>query len=569
MIRKICNLCLLGTLRRLGMGSLFLSLMSACSSMKPEQTAAEKMIDDVVSEQRTQPLRIPAEVSASLLDSSSEVAGSSVQVARFDVSVNQAPARTFFVSLVADAGVNVVAHPEVSGAISLELRDVTINEVLDVTREVYGYEYKFKNGIYTIYPRKLRTEIYPINYLDIQRVGVTDTSVLIGKINSDSGNNNSNRGNSSSSDNGEDGANLLGYIDDGKQSSSGRGQGITPGARVQTLNKTNFWQGLNQTVAAIVGEGDGRMVMTNPQAGLVVVKALPNELRAVRDFLEMSELSVKRQVVLETKILEVRLNDEFESGINWGAISGQVSMIQDNSSTGSLADIVLNGNSTKESLISTVLDVTDITKLIFFLEQQGSVQVLSSPRISTVNNQKAVIRVGSDEFFVTGLSNSTTSSASSIVNTPEVELDSFFSGIALDVTPQISETGEVIIHVHPMVTTVQDQVKEIDIAGEVFSLPLALRDVRESDSIVKAKSGQVVVLGGLMQEITSDVDTKRPFLGSVPGLNLLFKAKQQSTIKTELVILMQPIVVEEDTWGNELSHQNERIKRLSEEYRAR
>ncbi len=558
------NTLMISRAQGLALGLFVLINLVSCSSNETKPSTAERVMQEVIDSQATQQqaLQVPAEVSNALLQGSYAATNNAATVNRFDVSVNQVPARTFFVSLVSDAGVNVVAHPDVAGAISLELKNVTIEEVLKVTREVYGYEYKYDSGIYTIYPLKLRTEIFPIDYLDVQRVGVTDTSVQIGKISSRSDNGNSSGNSTNGGNNSEEQANLLEYL--GEEGGSGGGQGISPGARVQTLTKTNFWHGLNETLLAIVGNGDGRMVMTNSQAGLVVVKALPNELRSVREFLEKSELSVKRQVVLETKILEVRLNDGFEAGINWGAISGQLSMSQNNSGNTSLSNIVFDNGGAVESLISTVLDVTDISKLLFLLEKQGNVQVLSSPRISTVNNQKALIRVGSDEFFVTGLSNSTTSSASSIVNTPEVELDSFFSGIALDVTPQISADGEVILHVHPMVTTVTDQTKEIDIAGEVFSLPLALRDVRESDSIVKARSGQVVVLGGLMQEETSDVDTKRAFLGDIPVLNLLFKAKQKSKVKTELVILMQPIVVDEDTWQRQLDDHAARLKRFSE-----
>lgn len=520
-------------------------------------------MQDVIASQQQQAVEVPDEVSDALLDTAYTPTPKTKTQNRFDVSVNRIPARTFFLSLVSDAGVNVVAHPEVSGTISLELKNVTIEEVLEVTREVFGYEYKLSKGIYTIYARKLRTEIYPINYLDVQRVGVTDTSVQIGKITSSNGSGgNNNSGNNSSG--GEDSANLLSYLGEGDGASSG-GQEITPGARVQTLSKTNFWHGLSEAILAIVGDGDGRMVMTNPQAGLVVVKALPNELNSVRNFLEKSELSVKRQVILETKILEVQLNEGYEAGINWGAISGQISGQQDNISTSSsLTDIVFDNAGSVESLVSTVVEISDITKLLGLLDRQGNVQVLSSPRISTVNNQKAVIRVGSDEFFVTGLSNSTTSSAASIINTPEVELDSFFSGIALDVTPQISDDGDVILHVHPIVTNVIDQIKEIDIAGEVFSLPLALRDVRESDSIVRAQSGQVVVLGGLMQEQSSDVDTKRAFLGDVPIVNLLFKHKKKSKVKTELVILMQPIVVQDNTWDSQISEQATRIREISD-----
>ncbi len=559
---------------RLSVALVICTNMVSCSnsSRSLSVTPAEQMMQDIVESQVAGPLVVPDAVSDALLQSSYVQSSNAKVEARFNVSVNEVPARTFFVSLVSDAGVNVVAHPEVAGSISLELRNVTIDDVLDVTREVYGYEYKFNNSIYTIFPRKIRTEIFHVDYLDVLRVGVTDTSVQIGKISSgnDSGGGSNGGGSGGGSNDASGGSNLLSYLEDSNDSSgSSGGQEIMPGARVQTLTKTNFWGGMNAAILAIVGDGPGRMVVTNPQAGLVVVKAMPNELHSVRYFLDKSELSVRRQVVLETKILEVRLNEGFESGINWGAISGEISLSQNNRSSGSLSDIIFDNGGGVESLISTVLNVTDITKLLFLLEKQGSVQVLSSPRISTLNNQKAIIRVGSDEFFVTGLSNSTTSSASSIVNTPEVELDSFFSGIALDVTPQISEDGDVILHVHPMVTTVSDQTKEIDIAGEVFSLPLALRDVRESDSIVRARSGQIVVLGGLMQEKTSDVDTKQGFLGDIPIVNLLFKAKQKSKVKTELVILMQPIVVDENTWQSQLKAHAGRVQGLSDEFRAR
>ena len=484
---------------------------------------------------------------------------------RFNVSVNNIPARVFFLNLVSDSGVNVVTHPEVEGKISLELKNVTVSEVLEVTRDVYGYEYNLVNGIYTIYARKLRTEIFPIDYPDIQRVGVTDTSVLIGKITSDSSSSSSSTSSGSSSTT-EDSANLLSLLGGESSSSS---ESLSPGARVQTLNKTDFWPGLHQTLMAIVGEGDGRMVMTNPQSGLVVVKGFPRELKSIREFLNKSELSVKRQVVLETKILEVILNDEYESGINWSAISGELALSESVTGSDSLSNVIFGDKGVSEVLFTSAFNVADITNLISLLNQQGNVQVLSSPRISTVNNQKAVIRVGSDEFFVTGISNSTTSSASAVTSTPDIQLSSFFSGISLDVTPQISENGDVIIHVHPLVSSVVDQQKDITVGDDNFSLPLALRDVRESDSIVRAKNGQVVVLGGLMQESSSDVDTRRSFLGDIPILNIFFKHKQKTKTKTELVILMRPIVVDDNTWTDELSRSQDSFKYISDEYRER
>ncbi|WP_245792125.1 pilus (MSHA type) biogenesis protein MshL [Teredinibacter waterburyi] len=566
-------------------------VISSCASVPQEKTLVETTMESLFAESKNAnhtgaaasasgASAVPAEVSAALMNNAqtnNRYTQSSNESLRFDISVNQVPARTFFLSLVADSGVNVVAHPEVDGVISLELNNVTVRETLDVTRDVYGYEYKFQSGIYTIYPRKIRTEIFPINYLDVKRVGVTDTGVSIGKISSssrDSGSG-SNSGGGQQSD--SSGSNLLGYMDNkgsnsnsGNQSGGQSGSKITAGARVQTLSRTDFWGSLQETLMAIVGgDGDGRMVMTNPQAGMVVVKALPNEISAVRDFLTRSELSIKRQVILETKILEVTLSDGYQAGIDWGAIGGSLGATQTTTGFGDFADVIGQGQGVSEVLFQSVFNVADITQLLNLLETQGHVQVLSSPRISTVNNQKAIIRVGSDEFFVTGLSNSTTTSASSIQSQPEIEFASFFSGIALDVTPQIAEDGEVIIHVHPIVSKVEDQLKEINVGDDLFSLPLALRDIRESDSVVRAKNGQVVVLGGLMQERTVDNAGKRPFLASVPGLNVLFKTREKRRLKTELVILMRPIVVDDNTWTEELERGSFNFNSISDDYRRR
>lgn len=369
------------------------------------------------------------------------------------------------------------------------------------------------------------------------------------------------------------------------------------GSRVLTTNKTDFWQGLEATLVGMLGsQEDGRSVMVNPQAGLVIVKALPKEINAVRDFLEKSELSVKRQVVLETKILEVRLSNGFQAGINWEAIGGKLAYgynVADNFGldgadtaankwrkfgdhqrkytdiNGTTHEITSDVREATGGTFASLLQVTDISKLLSLLETQGDVQVLSSPRVSTVNNQKAVIRVGSDEFFVTGVTNNTTSSAAATTNSPNIKLESFFSGISMDVTPQIAENGDVILHVHPMVSDVKDQQKTFTVGSQDFSLPLALRDIRESDSVVRARSGQVVVLGGLMQQVSSKSDGKRPILGDVPLLNTLFKSKSDIGSKTELVILMRPVVVDDKTWQEQLGQDADRFKTLGEEIRNR
>ena len=545
-------------------------VLTSCQSMTDQQTsmAVEEELLSAVA-MSTEPVQVsePSVVDQVLLNSERTRNPRQQRDETFDLSVENMDSRSFFLNLVAGTGTNIVVHPEVEGSISLDLNDVTVEQVLSVVRDIYGYEYQHRGSIYTIYPRKLMTQVFTIDYLDVKRVGVSDTNVAIGNINSGNGNrNNNNSGNNSSNNGGSGQANLLSMA-----SLSGRkveGVGLSPGSRVQTLNTTDFWGGLERTLRAMTGGVDGdRMVMVNPQAGLVVVRALPHELNTIRNFLERSELSIKRQVILETKILEVSLNKGFEAGVNWGAISGQLLLGNNVSEFQSPTDI-LSATEEVGEIFSSLIEVSDVSQLLSLLETQGTVQVLSSPRVSTVNNQKAVIRVGSDEFFVTGLSSDTVSNASSTTSTPDIELASFFSGIALDVTPQIAEDGDVILHVHPVISDVQDQLKNFTIGDSQFSIPLALRDVRESDSIVSAKSGQVVVLGGLMQETKKHARGKRPFLGDVPVLNTLFKTADNSTVKTELVILMRPIIVDSNkAWNDDIVTSSDRANKLGNEHR--
>lgn len=575
------------------MFSLALCMLTACSSTDTgdKRLIAENELDKAVEQQRESAKAVPPEVNKALLDNQTIASGGLAKGSseRFDVSVRNVSAKDFFLGLVNGTGVNVVVHPDVDGSITLDLKNVTVDDVLRVTRDIYGYEYRRDRGIYTIYANAMRTEVFQINYIDIQRVGVSDTNVMIGQGPSSGRNNSNSGGNNSGGGSSNESTNLLSMIESANKSAGGGGSGstVTPGSRVQTLNRTDFWASLEKTVVSIIGgKSESRSVMVTPQAGMIVVKAMPNELSAVRNFLERSELSIKRQVILEAKILEVRLNEGFEAGVNWGAISGQMGYshstgigtkeITDSQtiSYGSGGTIMGATRTTGESyeigpdnLFSSVFQVTDITKILSLLETQGSVQVLSSPRVSTVNNQKAVIRVGSDEYFVTGISNDQTQNAATTTTTPSIELSSFFSGISLDVTPQISDRGEVILHIHPVVSEVTDQQKVFTVGSEEFSLPLALRGIRESDSIVKAANGQVIVLGGLMTESNNNTDGKRPVLGDIPIVNSLFRTKNKSKSKTELVILLRPIVVDDKTWDQQLNEAQSTMQRMGDSYR--
>ena len=468
---------------------------------------------------------------------------------RFDVSAHDVDAKVFFPSLVQGTPLSVAVHPDVQGTISLSLKGVTLSEAIQVVEDIYGYEVSREGRILRVFPAGMRTETFPLNYLYMERDGLSVTSVSSGRI-SDSNNSNSNSSNNNSNNSGS--SNNNSNSSNGNNSSSNGSSDSSNGTFIRSRTKTDFWGELKETLTAIIGDtGNGRQVVVTPQAGLVTIRAFPSELRQVRTFLNSAESHLQRQVILEAKIIEVTLSDGYQQGIQWDNVLGHVGNTNVNFGTSKGPGLSDKITSAIGGVTSLSIKGSDFTTMINLLDTQGDVDVLSSPRVTASNNQKAVIKVGTDEYFVTDVS-STTVAGATPVTTPQVELTPFFSGIALDVTPQIDSDGNVLLHVHPSVIDVKEQTKDIKVSDASLELPLAQSEIRESDTVIRAASGDVVIIGGLMKSENTEVVSQVPLLGDIPFLGELFKNRSKQKKKTELIILLKPTVVGVDTWKTEL-----------------
>ncbi|WP_282177602.1 pilus (MSHA type) biogenesis protein MshL [Vibrio nereis] len=526
--------------------AIMIASLAGCSMGHRDPIEAKQALNQAINEVNNQSLeQLPPSVEADLMPQFGEDAEPSMAtVKRFRIQANHVDAKSFFASLVKGTEFSVAIHPDVQGLITVNLTDVSMEEVLDVVRDIYGFDIVKSGRVIQVYPAGLRTVTIPVDYLQFKRSGRSLTSISTGTI--------SNTDSSSSSD-------------DSSTNRTAKG-----GTQIETLSESNFWPQLEQAVAKLIGHNAGQSVVVTPQASVITVRAYPDEVRQVREFLGISQQRMQRQVILEAKILEVTLSDGYQQGINWSKAFtsngadysiGRGSIVKDGS--GNVLSSVLPGLDAIGTLLggqsNLVISSGSFDAVLNFMSTQGDLNVLSSPRVTASNNQKAVIKVGTDEYYVTDLS-SVVGTGDNSEPSPELELTPFFSGISLDVTPQIDDQGNVLLHVHPAVIEVDEQVKDIGYGDTRISLPLARSSIRESDSVIRAQDGDVVVIGGLMKSNTVDQVSKVPFFGDLPAMGHLFRNTRKLTQKTELVILLKPTVVGVNTWQKELERSRDLLQ---------
>lgn len=524
--------------------------------LKDASAARSKSADDALNQAMLPPLQVDLPASAKSVEP------------RFDLAVSNAPANQVFMALVTGTRYSMLLAPDVSGTVTVNLKNVTVREALETLRELYGYEFKYQGTRIYIQSNAMQTRMFQINYLAGRRQGQSDVRVSSSSITANSATGTATTGATGSvSPSGATGAN----------------SGSTNiGSRISTSSDSDFWRELGQALTAIIGTQDGRSVILNPGSGVVLVKAFSSDIRAVENYLRATQVIVERQVMLEAKILEVSLSEEFQAGVNWSAFGGSnnrygIGVVAPGSTLNTTGAVSASGvamtpgaagavaaTAIGKGFFGLAFQTANFASLLNFLESQGNVQVLSSPRIATINNQKAVLKVGTDEFYVTNVSTTTTTSGTSNITTPTITLQPFFSGIALDVTPQIDDGNNIILHVHPTISVVVDKQKTIDLGTlGAFILPLASSTVNETDSVVRVQDGNIVAIGGLMKQEQSSDRNGLPGASSVSGIGALFGQRSSLLRKRELVILIKPTVIRnESSWKDDLADTQNRLEQL-------
>lgn len=539
-------------------------LLAACGSPPARPDLVRERIGDELTQAASQRKSAEATEKALLPPLSIELPKADQAEPRFDLSVVNAPAAQVFMAIVSGTRYNMLVGPEVTGTITINLKDVTVKEALEAIRELYGYEFTIKGNRIAIQPNTLQTRVFQVNYLASRRQGATELRVTSSSI----------------------AANEVGST---TTASPAPAQTVGGGARttgsltsrVQTNSDTDFWRELQTSLATIVN-GEGRSVVVNGLSGVVVVRAYPSELRAVEQYLKATQVMVERQVMLEAKILEVQLSERFQNGINWASFNGvnhraSLGVLQPGATLGATGSSSALANNDLTALpgvagslaasalgngfVGLAFQTANFAALLSFLETQGQVSVLSSPRIATLNNQKAVLKVGTDELFVTNVTSTTTSTAAGTTSTPNLTLQPYFSGISLDVTPQIDEEGKIILHIHPAISTVSEKEKVVDLGSlGQYRLPLATSSVNETDSIVRVQDGNIVAIGGLMTQSQTSNRNGLPGTVSSPA-GVLLGQRGSSLEKRELVILLKPTIIKDDrAWVEDLRQSGERLR---------
>ena len=517
---------------------LALATATSCTSMRPPAPAmsAKSHLSEVAVEVDPQ---IPAVVEQTpFVPPPAPIADSE----RYTVVVNNVPVRELLFALARDAEVNVDIDNGIEGNVTLNAIDQTLPQILSRVARQVDMRYEISGDNVFVSPDTPYLRNYQVGYVNLSRDVDTEVNV----------------------------ATKVATTGEGTRNNQGGGGGASGGGnntsetRLTTKSYNRFWETLFDNISAILGETEtdadnlSDKVIINAEAGIVSVKATDTEHQLVQEFIDLVLTNARRQVLIEATIVEVTLNDQYQAGVDWRVLlNDDKSGVGVNQSLlGAVTDGVIDSN-----ISSMVFGLTDpnnngrfIDLTVRLLREFGDARVLSSPRLMALNNQTAVLKVVEElvyfEVEVTDRETTATSQGTTFIDT---EVRSVPVGLVMALTPQISPNQEVTLTIRP---TISEQVGEALDPNPVFtnitnSVPVIR--VREMESVLRLTNGQVAVLGGLMQEEFRTGDREVPGLSRLPIVGeTLFNAEEQRAEKTELVIFLRPVIVNDPSIETDL-----------------
>ncbi|MDY6863941.1 MAG: secretin and TonB N-terminal domain-containing protein [Thermodesulfobacteriota bacterium] len=390
---------------------------------------------------------------------------------------------------------NIIIDPDVKGNVTVDLKDVTLNNALNSILTPLRLQYKMDDNFIRVSPVKMQTRVFILNYLATKRKGSDAVSGTTGRT---------------------------GYKEDKKADS---GSFI----EIKTSDVTDLWNEIEKSLK-VISSNEGKLAI-NKVAGSIVANDYPQNLTMMEEFFNTVEDMIQKQVMVQTRVIEVTLSNEYQMGIDWSAIA----------ESGSFKGTFTQALNPAAEIFQIGISDSDFTFLLDAMSKQGKIDILSSPKVSTLNNQPAVIKVAREDVYweredIYG------ESLSTITYTPRW----ITIGILLRVTPQIGSDGLITMDIHPSVT---------DKAGDAVSSEgdtAPILDVRETNTVVKVRDGQTIIIAGLMQKRTKKEVTNVPFFGKIPILGDIFQKTVEEKQKTELVIILTPNIMT----GNETEAQS-------------
>ena len=577
------------------------AVISACSALPPAKPSSGHLQAEPA---RTENSSIPALVGAT---STVQRPKPTAKVETYSVSVRNVPVSELLFALSRDAKLNIDLHPGIAGTVSINAIDQTLQQILTRLSKQVDMRWELNGPNLAIMPDSPFLRTYRVDYVNMARDMKTKTEVSSQVGTGSAGGGGGSTSIESSSKNrfwetlDKNIQDLLRETDKvlpegssetvidrtdqqsntgGVASGSKSGNAAAPSAAGQVAGGGTTQQSGNTVVKRSTFR-EAASVITNPEAGVISVRASSRQHEKIQEFLDQVMGSSRRQVMIEATIVEVALNNQYDQGINWQSLRtirggtagfsvarGQLSRASgsttDSSSTtttaigtttgtttttGSTTQDVVGGitNVGKAFLLNYVAPGLGISSTLDLLETFGNVKVLSSPKISVLNNQTAVIKVVDNLVYFTVKSDTTNSTSGPSQTTVTTTPNSVAVGLVMSITPQISESNTVLLNVRPVISRLNGPGK-IDPNP---SIPANIQNIvpeistREMESMLRLTDGETAVMGGLMSDSIDKTTSTVPGFSSLPGIGALFTSRVDVNRKTELVIFLKPTIIRE------------------------